>query len=201
MCKHCPDGYTGSGLPRTVTNPVMGASATFDPAYDESDDGSATAICREQPWAKGPPLHYHLDFEETFTCLEGTLFMDLGDRRNIEVRPGESVHVPRGVHHRYYNDSDQPCTFRVLAKPGRTYEHSIRIAYGMAADGATNAKGLPRNPLDLALVFDLSGSYLVGVPLWLQMALSRVGVAIARMAGRDPAFLRYTKADRLEPDL
>ena len=190
---HNTSPLTPRGLLRTVRNPAMGAEATFLPSSEESGNGSVTAICTEPGRANGPPMHYHLDFEETFTCLEGTLYLDVGDRRRVALRPGEFAHVPVGLPHRYYNDSDEPCVFSVIATPGRIYEDSIRVAYGLAADGRTTAGGIPRHPLDLALSLALSGSYLAGVPLWLQKGAARLGTLIARLIRYESGFGRYTE--------
>ena len=185
--------YTKRGLLRTVGNPAMGAQATFSPSSEESEDGSVTAICTEPGRASGPPMHYHLEFEETFSCLEGTLYLDVGDRRRVALRPGDSAHVPLGLPHRYYNDTDEPCVFSVVATPGRIYEDSIRVAYGLAADGRTTKAGIPKHPLDLALTFAMSGSYVTGIPLWLQKGVARLGTAVARLIGYDPKFDQYTE--------
>ncbi|MDH6169984.1 mannose-6-phosphate isomerase-like protein (cupin superfamily) [Variovorax boronicumulans] len=185
--------HTHRGLSRLVRNPAMGAEAMFLRSSEETSDGSVTCICTEPGRASGPPMHYHLEFEETFTCLEGTLYLDVGKRRRVELRPGESVHVPLGLPHRYFNDTDERCVFSVVATPGRMYEDSIRVAYGLAADGRTTTGGIPKHPLDLAFVFALSGSYMTGVPLWLQKGAARLGKAVARQIGYDPNFDRYLK--------
>ncbi|GLY94142.1 cupin domain-containing protein [Actinoplanes sp. NBRC 103695] len=103
---------TPTGLPRIVSNPVMGVTVEFVTAGDESDGEHVEARVSIPAGDKGPPPHFHTDFEETFTALEGTLFVDLGDRRGISLQPGEPVHVARNVRHRYYNDrahlSDRP---------------------------------------------------------------------------------------------
>jgi quercetin dioxygenase-like cupin family protein len=187
------DLRTPTGLSRTVSNPVMGVTVTFVTASDETGGAHVEALVSIPAGDKGPPRHFHTDFEETFTAVDGVLFMDLGDRRGIRLQPGESVTVPRNVRHRYYNDGDRTAVFRFAARPGLAYEKGIRAGFGLAADGRTDAKGIPRDPLDMALVFALSGSYVAGVPAPLQKALTCVGVRIATMRGRDPEFGRYTR--------
>jgi quercetin dioxygenase-like cupin family protein len=184
---------TPTGLPRIVSNPVMGVTVEFVTAADESGGEQVEARVSIPAGDKGPPPHFHTGFEETFTALEGTLFMDLGDRRGITLQPGESAHVARNVRHRYYNAGDQTAVFRFTASPGRAYEMGIRAGFGLAADGRTDARGVPRNPLDLALITRLSGSYVSGVPLWLQEALTSAGVRLAQLFGRDPHFSKYTR--------
>jgi len=192
---------TPTGLPRIVSNPVMGVTVEFTTAGDEGDGDHVEARVSIPAGDQGPPPHFHTDFEETFTAVEGVLFMDLGDRRGLTLHPGESVRVARNVRHRYYNAGDQTAVFRFTATPGRAYEMGIRAGFGLAADGLTDARGVPRNLLDLALVFDLSGSYVVGAPPWLQKTLARVGVRAARLCGRDPQFSKYTRGTVQVDDL
>ena len=43
--------------------------------------------------------HSHAETDETFTVIEGTLVMNLRDRK-VEVHPGEMIVVPKGVEHK-----------------------------------------------------------------------------------------------------
>jgi mannose-6-phosphate isomerase-like protein (cupin superfamily) len=190
---------TPTGLPRTVVNPVLGAEVVFLQASDETGGDFVQARVRIGAGDKGPPPHLHTDFEETFTVVEGTLHMDLGDRRGLRLTAGESVHVPRGVRHRYYNPGDREATFHFVARPGTAYEMGIRAGFGLAADGLTTATGVPRNPLDAALMFVLAGSYVAGLPLRLQKALAGVGARLAVLRGHDPTFSRYTRPTGTPP--
>jgi quercetin dioxygenase-like cupin family protein len=171
----------------------MGVTVEFVTASDENDGQQVEARVSIPAGDKGPPAHFHTDFDETFTALEGILFMDLGDRRGIALHPGETVHVARNVRHRYYNAGDQTAVFGFTANPGQAYEMGIRAGFGLAADGRTDARGVPRNLLDLALITRLSGSYVSGAPLWLQKALTSAGVRLAHLRGRDPHFSEYTR--------
>lgn len=188
------DARTPSGLPRTVSNPVMGVTVTFLTASDETAGAYVEAQVRIPAGEPGPPMHFHIDFEETFTAVQGRLLLDHGDRRRVELSPGESVHVERTVPHRYFNDGDEPVVFNFVARPGFAYELGIRASFGLAVDGRTTSNGTPRNLAELALVFALSRSFLASVPLWLQRGLTAIGVRIATWCGYDPEFSRYTKA-------
>jgi quercetin dioxygenase-like cupin family protein len=187
---------TPTGLPRTVSSPDMGVTVTFLVASDETGGDHVESQVRIPPGEPGPPRHYHIDFEETFTVIEGELTMDLGVQRGIVLRPGEQVHVPRGVGHRYYNTGDRAAVFHFRAAPGQAYEHGIRAGFGLSHDGRTDARGVPRNPLEAALMIALSRSFVAGVPHWLQRALTVVGVGLARPCGYDPQFSKYTQGPR-----
>ncbi|MDP9793928.1 mannose-6-phosphate isomerase-like protein (cupin superfamily) [Catenuloplanes nepalensis] len=191
---------TPTGLERVIANPVMGVEVTFLKAVDDPGGDQVESLVRIPAGEIGPPPHYHLDFEERFTAVEGTLHMDLGDQRGLRLEPGESVLVPRTVRHRYYNAGDRDAVFRFEATPGAAYERATRAAFGLARDGRTDHRGVPRELLDKALMFDLAGSFAEGPPLWLQKILTRAGVRVAVALGRDPGFRRYTEASPHAPD-
>ena len=44
--------------------------------------------------------HHHEEEDEPFLVIAGELTMQLRDRRDVVVRPGEFIVVPRGVEHR-----------------------------------------------------------------------------------------------------
>ncbi|QTE28944.1 cupin domain-containing protein [Pengzhenrongella sicca] len=184
-----------TGLRRTVSSPDMGVTVTFVVAFDESADGSVESRVQIPAREPGPPRHYHLDFDETFTALEGELTMDLGSRRGLVLRPGESVRVPRGVPHRYYNSSDRLAVFGFRADPGQAYELGIRAGFGLANDGRTTSRGLPKDPLQMALLFAAAGSWVTGIPHGMQSRLTAAGVRLARRLGYDPHFSRYAQGD------
>ena len=73
------------------------------------------------------------------------------------------------------------------------FEKSIRTAYGLERDGKVNKKGVPTNIWELALLYELSESYISGLPLFLQQGIFGVLAKIARRRGYDPEFPRYTR--------
>jgi hypothetical protein len=77
--------------------------------------------------------------------------------------------------------------------PARHFEEALRAAFGLARDGRMNHKGIPTNIWELALIFELSESFLPGMPLLLQKRLFGVLAKIARWKGYDPRFSQYTQ--------
>jgi hypothetical protein len=71
--------------------------------------------------------------------------------------------VPRGVLHCFANDTGEPVRFRVALRPGHLgFERAIQVAYGLAADGRCNAKGMPSNAYHLAVLTEWSDTHLTG---------------------------------------
>ena len=59
----------------------------------------------------------------------------------------------------------------VTIRPACRFEEQIWITYGLARDGETIRGGIPRNPLQLALLFEISETYLPALPLAVQRGI------------------------------
>ncbi len=99
--------------------------------------------------------------------------------------------------HRFWNSSTEPVVFEVEIRPARNFEKALRAQFGLVQDGKTNDKAIPENIFELALIYELSESYIVGMPLFLQKGVFGALVTIARWRGYDPEFSEYTKPDGL----
>ena len=57
------------------------------------------------PPGGGPPAHTHTREEEAFYVIRGELTFLAGDDE-VTAGPGTFVNIPRGMKHRFHNDSD-----------------------------------------------------------------------------------------------
>ncbi len=154
---------------RTVTNPLINDRVTFLRTARETGGEYVLVRVTLAPGG-GNGLHLHRTFAEEFLAIEGVLTVECGGQRR-QLAPGERASAPIGAHHRFANDTDAPITFGVLISPAQRFEETVRVAYGLARDGKTTASGLPKHPLQLALLFELGDTYPVEIPLWLQRAI------------------------------
>ena len=98
----------------TVGNRHTGETLTMLVSEEDNDGTLQLYRVYLPPHRPSPPLHYHLEFSETFTALEGTLDMYLGrERKHIRLTSGQSVTAQIGQLHTFANTSDQPCTMTV----------------------------------------------------------------------------------------
>ncbi len=128
---------------RVIENPLIGDRVTFLKTTEETNGEYLLAKVELAPHG-GNAMHYHLTFTEAFEVLEGRLNVDL-DGRHLVLGPGEKALVPMKSRHRFYSTSDEPVTFTVQMRPARRMEEALRVAYGLARDGKTNAKSVPTN--------------------------------------------------------
>jgi hypothetical protein len=95
--------------------------------------------------------HIHPLREERFTVIAGTLRGRVAGKELASV-PGETVVVPKGVPHVWWNAGDEVLHCLVELRPALAIERFFETFFGLAQDGKVDPKtGLP-NPLRLALM-------------------------------------------------
>ncbi len=165
---------------RTFVNPAINDTATFLKTAAETN-GVFTLIEIELGRSEGPPLHYHKTFSEKFEVQEGILNLQVGTVRKI-LKAGESVTVPAGTPHRFYNEKDNQVKFLITLQPGHGgMENFIKIIYGLAADGLSDKKGKPKTFSHLAVALALSDTNASG---WMTL-LSPVLKTVAKNAKKN----------------
>jgi mannose-6-phosphate isomerase-like protein (cupin superfamily) len=183
-------------LPRTIENPITAERVTFLATAEETNGHYVRIRNETSAGAPGIVLHYHLAYTEAFEVLKGRLDMCVGSKENhLVLAEGESAFVPLDTAHRFWNSSTEPVVFEVEIRPARNFEKSLRAQFGLVQDGKTNEKAIPKNIFELALIYELSESYIVGMPLFLQKGIFGALARIARWRGYDPEFSKYTKPD------
>jgi quercetin dioxygenase-like cupin family protein len=166
-----------------LENPVTGERFTvLAVPRDQEDWGRAEIMF--PPGAKGPPRHVHERTQERISVVEGVLTVSLGGRRDRrELRQGEALELPPGVPHRFWNPSDAPVRLVGEARPGAQLGVALERLCQLARQGKVTRRGAPKNPLEVALLFEQSEMYLTGLPLALQRSLQRWLAGVARRRG------------------
>jgi mannose-6-phosphate isomerase-like protein (cupin superfamily) len=172
-----------AGTRRRIVNPVQGDAVTFLETSEESGGERSLGELEVAPGGKVTP-HYHLSYTERFEVLEGRLNVMI-DGESLVLGPGESATVPIGALHAWSNESTGPAVAQVELRPGQPgFETSLRVAYGLAADGRVLKNGMPRNPLHAALLLEWGDGRLPGAYAILERGL-RLLARLARAAGID----------------
>jgi len=177
---------------RTFSNPLIGDVATFVKYAHEAGSTDTVVEIDLRPGG-GNGLHYHRSFDEHFECLEGELGIQVG-KKVLTLQPGEKATARRNELHRFFNPTDKPIRFRVTLNPGSPgFEQTIKIAYGLASDGLTNASGVPKKFWQMGVVVDLSDTNVPGIFTLLQPLL-RWSARRARANGKfDRELKHYTE--------
>lgn len=78
------------------------------------------------PGVSGPPAHLHTRETETFSVLDGRLWVRSG-RRRLVLGEGETAIVPPETVHTFANRSDVPVRFRTVSSPAGILEQMLRL--------------------------------------------------------------------------
>lgn len=175
-------------MSRTIHNPIIKDRVTFAKTAEETDGAYSLLEIELQPGG-GNEMHYHKQFSEAFTAVDGELGVEV-EGETFTLQPGESTTVAVGVKHRFFNPTDRPIRFTVKLEPGsHAFEQSLRILYGLARDGKTNARGIPTKMAHLALLAEMSDTRATGI-LSLVWPLLRWAARRARKKGVDKELIR-----------
>jgi mannose-6-phosphate isomerase-like protein (cupin superfamily) len=147
---------------RRIYNPIQKDYATFLETSEETG-GEHTLIEIEVAPGGGTTPHYHLTYAEHFEVISGALEVMVGGETRT-LTAGEKAVAPKNTLHNFHNATDEPTTFLIELRPGSSgFEKALRIAYGLATDGLSNSKGLPKNLYHTALLFEWGEGRLPGI--------------------------------------
>ncbi len=82
----------------------------------EQTGGRLTMWIEKTPPGGGPPLHFHINDDETFHVLEGRVAFFQNSKWD-EIGPGGSAFVPRGQLHTFKNAGTEPARMLVTTAP------------------------------------------------------------------------------------
>jgi quercetin dioxygenase-like cupin family protein len=138
-------------------NPVTGELGRIRVAPEETGGRRMEGDLWLQPGAAVMGEHTHSALTEAFAVEEGSIGYRLDGREGV-AGPGETIHIPIGARHDWWNAGPGRAFARftlesadpAVPMAGR-FLSMLEVAWGLAARGATNAKGMP-GPLWLAVV-------------------------------------------------
>lgn len=136
---------------QTVANPVTGERFTFT-ATAASSDGELLAFdFALKPGGAVPMPHVHPVQSERFEVLAGRMAFRVG-LRTVVAGPGDVLVIEPGTAHAFANAGTEEARLRVEVRPALAMEEMLADVVALAQAGRMTARGMPRNPLDLALL-------------------------------------------------
>lgn len=143
---------------RTIYNPIVKDKITFLET-EKSSNGKLTCIQVELAPGGGNDLHFHNNFVESFEVLEGILTVKL-EKDILHLKAGDAKSVPPNMLHYFKNTSSETVHFITKIEPAnQNFEAFLAIMYGLASDGLTNKKGVPKSIWHIGVVVSISETY------------------------------------------
>ena len=104
---------------------MNGITITFKVTSQHSNDQLGVYEIVLDPKSIGAKLHYHRFMDETFVVHEGTLTIQVADKK-IDAPADTVIYVPRFTPHGFYNDTDKPVRLMLLFNPSQQREGFFR---------------------------------------------------------------------------
>jgi mannose-6-phosphate isomerase-like protein (cupin superfamily) len=175
-----------------IYNRVTNHAVVFRKTAAETDGSLLRVELQPGPGVK-VPLHIHREQEERFRILEGHVHIRVGNEV-VVCGPGETAVCPPDTPHQYWNEGSEPARLISEFLPALDAEGLYETLFGLGHDGKVDRRGVPRNPLQTAVLIDgfpREFFYLPYVPVRLQRALSAPLARLGRWFGLDHRYARY----------
>ncbi|MBA2461227.1 MAG: cupin domain-containing protein [Actinobacteria bacterium] len=171
-----------------IENPVTGERLLFLETSQETNGEYVLVECTVQPSGFVASAHTHPYQTERFEVEEGTVGFKL-DGKEIVAGPGETIVVPAGSSHKFWNAGETVAKFVCEVRPALQFERLLETMFALANDGRTSRKGMP-NPLRLAVIANahFDDVRLTFPPAWVQKAGLVMGAPIGRLLGYTPTY-------------
>lgn len=136
---------------QTLENPVTGERFTFTHTACSTGGELLAFDFALRPGGAVPMAHVHPIQTERFEIVDGLVRFRIG-RRRLKAGPGDVIEVAPGEVHSFANAGESEAHLRVEIRPALAIEEMFAEAVAMAQAGRMNRRGIPRNPLDLAVM-------------------------------------------------
>jgi quercetin dioxygenase-like cupin family protein len=104
-----------------------------------------------QPNARMPIPHYHDRWDETIYGLSGVSTWTI-DGKDIDLAPGETVFIKRGIVHGFANRGSAPASCLCILSPGVLGPQYFRDVAGLLSSGAPDPAKMKETMLRYGLV-------------------------------------------------
>jgi quercetin dioxygenase-like cupin family protein len=136
---------------QTLENPVTGERFTFTETAATTNGELLAFDFALRPGGAVPIPHVHPIQTERFEVVAGRMRFRVG-LRTVIAEPGDVIEVAPGVAHSFANAGDDEARLRVDVRPALAMEEMFAEVVAMAKAGRMTRRGLPRNPLALAVL-------------------------------------------------
>lgn len=135
----------------TETIRIGGLTLEFLHSKDSTADSLDIFRMTVQPNARMPVPHFHESWDETVYGLGGTVTFRI-DGQDVDIGPGQSAFIGRGVVHGFGNATQEPATCLCILTPGKLGPGYFREIAALAAGGAPDPARMKEVMLRYGLV-------------------------------------------------
>ena len=182
------DRSVGHRPDKTIFNQEGNYAATFVQTGRETNNAYELVQVELEPHG-GNDWHYHSNFVEQFTVVEGRVKIGRNGQEII-LEKGQTAAAGKKDMHYFKNALDKKSILLVKVTPAAGLEKTLRVAYGLINDGLLK-NDMTENPWHMCLLLAYSESYLPAMPNWFQEPLINALAKIAQWNGEDKSLKKY----------
>ena len=171
----------------SIQNPVTGETMTFLMTGIETGGELLRIDMGVRPGGFVAGEHIHPHQEEHFQVTSGQITLRVnGEERRYTA--GEHITIPPGTPHVWWNSGNEHLRVILEFRPAGRFAEFITTFFALAHAGRTTKRGIPINPLQLAVTFSEYRDVIRGAsPPWpVQQALFAVLAPVGRLLGYRP---------------
>jgi quercetin dioxygenase-like cupin family protein len=174
-----------------LNNPVTGEHGVIRIPPEESNGYLLVGDLYLQPGGAVAGEHIHPAMAEVFTVVSGRIGMRINGREFV-AGAGQRTQIAAGQAHDWWNAADSEAHVVVEVQPGDRFIAMIRQLFGLARDGRTTAKGMPRLLDGVALGREFADTIrFTSPPQLVQRAMFGLLGPLARVTGHHGISAQY----------
>src|SRR2546423_5352881 len=168
----------------TIESPVTGEKMTFLVTGNESTGQLLRIDMSVRPGGFVAAEHVHPLQQERFLIKAGQITLRIRENEQ-HYKVGDEVTIPAGTPHVWWNGGKEELRVILEFRPAGRFDQFIATFFALAHAGKTDARGLPRNPLQLAVTFRAYRDVIYGTrpPVPVQTVLFALLDPIGRFLG------------------
>lgn len=172
-----------SSFAREIVNPRTGQRMRFLLTAANTDGALVRVETHNPPNAIAEPMHVHPRQETRAEVVSGTLrFVVAGRERQLGV--GDSITIPAGTPHRFWNDGDIEAVAIQEARPALRLAEFFETYVQLAADGELDDHGRPSLLRSAVLGLEFADEIRLVTPPWpIQRVVYTLLGPVARLRG------------------
>jgi quercetin dioxygenase-like cupin family protein len=176
---------------RRLDNPSLSESYQFLETGRETNGEWSKVRWTALPGCR-QPAHRHPNQEDAYLIEEGELEFRIAGKKRV-VRAGDSLVIPPGVPHSVRNRTGRAAVALVQKTPALDAKPFYESVSGLAREGRTICRGIPRNPLQMAVFAeDFKDDFRLAFPPFAIQRLVNVPLAaLGRRLGYRRTYDRY----------
>jgi len=159
-----------------IINTRTGQIMVFLRTADETNGEILEIECFSPLSPMKEPEHYHPHQENIFQILSGSCVFSIDGKEKI-VGPGETISIPPGVKHHFWNSDNTTAHYLQEFRPALNIDSFFETFFALSRDNKLNEKGIPNLFHGSLIMLKHKDDIRVSKPSWLLQLITYYSLA------------------------